>query len=317
MLNWLCIGIGDIAIKRAIPAIQAEPRSQLYGLLTRDPSKGKPYDCHVWTDLREALADPAIDIVYVATPVSLHAEQTILSLEAGKHVLCEKPVALNHAQASGMVDAARATGKTLGIAYYRRTYPKLKRARQLIAEGAIGRPLLAEINCAEYYNAESEEGSWRVNRALAGGGPLYDIGSHRIDVLNHLFGKPLRVSGQIANVVHDRETEDCATVLLEYGSGVRGIVDVRWNSRVSRDEFRILGTEGEINLSPLNGAPFVHPSGSEEIPNHSNVHYPLIEDFASAVLNGSPPIAPAESAIVTDWVTQQVLESATQERYLP
>jgi predicted dehydrogenase len=84
MLNWLVIGIGDITIKRGIPAIQAEPRSTLYGIVTRDPAKAAPYGTKVWTDLTEALRDPAIDAVYVATPVSLHAPQTMQSLrEAG------------------------------------------------------------------------------------------------------------------------------------------------------------------------------------------------------------------------------------------
>src|SRR5215831_9102677 len=102
MLNWLVIGIGDITTKRVIPAIEAEPRSRLYGIVTRDPAKAAPYRAKVWTDLGEALADSAVDAVYVATPVALHAPQTLASLQAGRHVLCEKPVALDYAQARGM-----------------------------------------------------------------------------------------------------------------------------------------------------------------------------------------------------------------------
>lgn len=80
MLNWIVIGIGDISIRRVIPAIQAEPRSRLYGLVTRDPGKAAPYDVRAWTTLDEALSDSAVDAVYVATPVFLHAPQTIQSL---------------------------------------------------------------------------------------------------------------------------------------------------------------------------------------------------------------------------------------------
>src|SRR5689334_3490884 len=119
MLNWLVIGIGDITIKRVIPAIQAEPRSNLYGIVTRDPAKAKPYDAKVWTSLGDALQDARIDAVYVATPVSLHAPQTIAALRASRHVLCEKPVALNYAEARQMVEVAAQMGRTLGIAYYR------------------------------------------------------------------------------------------------------------------------------------------------------------------------------------------------------
>ena len=108
MLNWLVIGIGDITRKRVLPAILAEPRSCLYALLTRDPRKAEAYAGAIaFTDLGEALRDAAIDAVYVASPVALHAEQTIASLRAGKHVLCEKPVALDYAQAESMAAAAR------------------------------------------------------------------------------------------------------------------------------------------------------------------------------------------------------------------
>ncbi len=318
MVNWLVIGIGDITKKRVIPAIEAESRSHLYGVVSRDPAKGKQYAGRVWQDLTEALRDPAIDAVYVATPVALHAPQTIESLRAGKHVLCEKPVALNYNEAAEMTRVARETGKTLGIAYYRRMYPKLRRARQLIAEGAIGRPLLAEASCQEWFNAEDGQRLWFLDPAMAGGGPLYDIGSHRIDALNFLFGKPVRACGQLANVVHDRPVEDCATVLIEYENGVRGVVDVRWNSHVPRDGFRITGIDGVIDLSPLNGPELTHPGGTEHLPCHANTHLPCIANFVGAVLDGTELVASAESSIWTDWITEQVMraEAGKQHRYL-
>src|ERR1700722_3837732 len=98
MLNWVLIGIGDIATARVIPAIQAERRSKLYGLVTRDPAKAAPSPTRVWPTLDAALLDPAVDAVYVATPVFLHTPQTLQSLRAGKHVLCEKPMAMNETE---------------------------------------------------------------------------------------------------------------------------------------------------------------------------------------------------------------------------
>src|SRR5271169_5560273 len=147
MLNWIVVGIGDISVRRVIPAIQAEPRSRLYGLVTRDPAKAAPYNTRVWTTLDAALSDPAVHAVYVATPVFLHAPQTIQSLRAGKHVLCEKPMAMNEAEARSMVQTAEEYGRTLGVAYYRRMYPKVQRAKQLLDAGAIGRPVIAELTC--------------------------------------------------------------------------------------------------------------------------------------------------------------------------
>jgi predicted dehydrogenase len=127
MLNWIVIGIGDIATRRVIPAIQAEPRSRLYGLVTRDAAKAAPFGVRSWETLDPALTDPAVHAVYVGTPVFLHAPQTIQSLRAGKHVLCEKPMAMSEAEAHSMLQTADESGKTFGVAYYRRCYPKVPR----------------------------------------------------------------------------------------------------------------------------------------------------------------------------------------------
>ena len=304
-VRWVVVGIGDITRKRVIPAILSEPRSELYGVVTRDPAKAAAYPgARVWTSLGEALEDPDVDAVYVASPVALHAEQTIESLRAGKHVLCEKPVAMDYAQAQSMVAAARECPGLFGIAYYRRLYPKLRRAKELIAAGAIGRPVLAEA-CNHGW-LESEERGWLRDPALAGGGPLYDTGSHRIDAFNFLFGRPARATGLLSNVVHQLGVEDSATVLVDYENGARGVVDVRWNSRVVRDEFRVIGTEGEMELTPLNGPELRYGDKVELLPPHANLHYPLMENFVAAVRDGSPVVCPGAEAVWVDWVTERV-----------
>jgi 1,5-anhydro-D-fructose reductase (1,5-anhydro-D-mannitol-forming) len=302
MLNWMVAGIGDITRKRVIPAILAEPRSNFHRVLTRDPEKAKVYPgVRTSTSLEEALQDPEVDAVYVASPVALHAAQSIACLRAGKHVLCEKPVAMNYAEAKSIVEAARESGRLFGVAYYRRLFPKVIRAKQLLEEGAIGRPVLAEAHCHGWL--EAEERGWLRDPAMAGGGPLFDIGSHRIDVLNYLFGEPAKVAVLRSNVVHALAVEDSATVLIDYANKARGIVDVRWNSRVPRDEFRIIGTDGEMNLDPLSDPSLQYCGRVEKLPTHANVHYPLVENFVSAVLGGSPLACAGEAAIWTDWVS--------------
>jgi predicted dehydrogenase len=310
-LAWLVIGIGDITRKRVIPAILAEPRSTLYGAVTRDPKKAASYpDIRVWTALDDALLESAIDAVYVASPVALHAPNTIACLRAGKHVLCEKPVAMNYSEAQTMVAAARETRRLFGVAYYRRLFPKLIRARQLIAEGAIGQPVLAEANCHGWLN--NQDRGWLLDPAMAGGGPLYDTGSHRIDACNFLFGRPVKATGLLSNVVHRVAVEDSATALIDYQTGARGIVDVRWNSRVARDQFRVIGTGGEINLDPLSGPALRYAGKEEQLPTHANVHFPAVENFVNAALDGTPLACTGEDAVWTDWVTSEVLRKAAQ-----
>jgi len=304
MHNWIVIGIGDITKRRVIPAIQREPRCRLYGVVTRDAAKAAPYNTRAFATLDEALSDPAVDAVYVATPVFLHAPQTIQSLRAAKHVLCEKPMAMNEAEARAMVGAAEQSGKTFGVAYYRRFYPKLQRAKQLLEAGAIGKPVFAELTSHSWFDGTASR-SWLFDPAQAGGGPLFDVGSHRIDVLNFLFGQPVRATGHLSNVIHEYAVEDNATVMIEYAGGVRGMVDVRWHSKIVRDECRIRGTDGEMELSPLNGPDLVHPGGRENLPVHANVHYPLLENFVDAVEGKAELLASGASAYWTDWITEQ------------
>ncbi len=312
MLNWLVVGIGDISTKRVLPGILAEPRSHLAGIVTSDPAKAAPYGVPSWTSLDAALAECDADIVYIATPVFRHAEQTIAALRAGRHVLCEKPMAMTCAEAVAMQQASEEAGRILGIAYYRRKYPKVERARELLAAGAIGRPVFAEATAHDWFNPDAGGfRAWLVDAAKAGGGPLYDIACHRIDLLNYFFGAPVGVAAQLSTIVQPFTVEDNATVLIEYDSGVRGMIDVRWHSRVVRDEFRIRGTDGELDLSPLNSPDLVYPGGSEQIAAPSNLHYPCIEDFAGAVLADRPPCCTGRSAMAT----QMVLEEASKARH--
>ena len=309
MLNWIVIGIGDITIRRVIPAIQAEPRSTLYGIVTRDPAKASKYNVRTWGTLDAALTDSAVQAVYVATPVFLHAPQTIQAVRAGKHVICEKPMAMNEAEARAMVQVAEESGKLFGVAYYRRCYTKVQRARQLLQQGAIGKPVVAELTNHMWFDGSGSR-SWLADPSKAGGGPLFDIASHRIDVLNFVFGKPVQVTGQWSNVVHHYPVEDNATVMIEYKNGVRGIVDVRWHSKVVRDEFHIRGTDGEIEMSPLNGPDLVWPGGHETLPAHPNLHYPMIENFVDAVEGKKELLASGASSYWTDWVTEQARKTA-------
>lgn len=305
MLNWIVIGVGDITTRRVIPALQAESRSHLHGIVTRDPAKAAPYNVRTWRSLEEALCDPAVEAVYVASPVFLHAPHTIQSLRASKHVLCEKPMAMNEAEARLMLDASKESDRTLGVAYYRRAYPKVRRTKELLEARAIGKAVVAELTCHTWFAGQNPR-DWLVDPAKSGGGPLYDIGSHRIDLLNFFFGEPLRAAGYLTNAVHTYRVEDNATVIIDYADGVRGIIDVRWHSKVERDECRILGTEGEINLDPLNGPTLVYPGGNEHLPAHANLHYPMIENFVDAVMNSTVLLASGASSVWTDWVTQRV-----------
>jgi 1,5-anhydro-D-fructose reductase (1,5-anhydro-D-mannitol-forming) len=123
--------------------------------------------------------------------------------------------------------------------------------------------------------------------------------------MNYFFRHPARVSSQLSTLVHSIPLEDNATLMIEYENGARGVIDVRWHSRVTRDEFRIRGTLGELDLTPLNGPSLVHPEGSEEIPPQENLHYPCIEDFVSAIVGGTEPRSSGGTALITECVLNE------------
>jgi 1,5-anhydro-D-fructose reductase (1,5-anhydro-D-mannitol-forming) len=314
MLRWLVVGLGDIATKRVVPAILDEPRSLLVGVVTRDAAKADRYGVPGFAGLDEALNRAGFDAVYVATPVFLHAPQTLAALRAGLHVLCEKPVALNFSEAQIMVREAARYRRYLGVAYYRRSYPKVQRAIELIREGTIGQPVMAFAACHSELPEDPTRRLWLLDPLKAGGGPLYDITSHRIDLMNYLFGQPQEVRACLSNAVHPIGVEDSASVLIKYPNGVHGIVDARWNSRMIRDEFRVIGTESVLDLSPLNGHDLILPSGREVLPPHANLHYPCITNFVDAVLDGAQLLSSGETALWTDWVTENAVADALRKK---
>src|SRR5260370_18896721 len=125
----------------------------------------------------------------MATPVELDGEETIEAAEAGKHVLCEKPMGMNVSECDQMIAACRSNRVKLGVAYYRHFYPVVERIKTIIKSGEIGTPVLAEINAFEQFNPEpGHPRSWLLKKELAGGGPMFDFGCHRIEVLTNILG---------------------------------------------------------------------------------------------------------------------------------
>jgi len=319
VLNWAIVGVGDIARKRVLAALAGASCSRIRVAVTRHPDRARevcaPYGVERYcTELEDALADDNVHAVYVATPVFLHAPQSISAMVAGKHVLCEKPTATNYEEALRMVQVAEERGVVFGVSFYRRYYPKVLRLQQLIREGALGRVTLARAGCHAWVGADDLTGrTWLVEPDKSGGGPLPDVGSHRIDVLNFLFGTPVSVVAEAGTQIQGYAVEDSATLLMQYASGMRSLLDVRWNSRIERDELCVIGTEGEADLTPLNGPTLtVRRSGSswsEELPASQNLHYPMIDNFVRAVLGGEPLVSTGRTAIETDRVIAAALRS--------
>jgi predicted dehydrogenase len=244
-----------------------------------------------WEDL---VRDRDVDAVYVATPVHLHATMTVAAAAAGKHVLCEKPMALTVPECDRMIGGAAAGGLKLGIAYYRRFYPLVRRVEELLADGAIGDVVAVRVDAFEAFNPGPEHPRrWLVEKDKSGGGPMFDFGCHRLELLMHLLGPVGAVHGLTARSALGREVEDTATAVLRFAGGALATVTVTHATAESRDAVDVCGTKGSLHVPRLNGPELrVRRAGVETTEHHpapSNLHQPLVDQFVRAVVEGGEP----------------------------
>ena len=292
-VRWGLIGCGDIARKRVAPALRDAAGSRLVSVSRARAELAeefaRAFEADRWyADWREQIRDPGIDAVYVATPVDQHAEQTIAAAEAGKHVLCEKPMALDAAACDRMIAACKANNVRLGIAYYRRFYPVVKRIKEMLDWEEIGRVVLAQVNAFESFNPKPwEPRAWLVDPKQAGGGPMMDFGSHRIEVFLNLLGPAADVTGFVDKVRLERKVEDTAIAVFRMESGARAQLTVTHAAAEPLDTLDIYGANGSLHVESLNRGDLriVGPFGDrlENHPPHANLHQPLVEDFIEAL----------------------------------
>lgn len=324
-VRWGLIGCGDIARKRVAPALRdsalcelvavSRARSELAESFARE--FGARRWCADWHDL---LMDYEIDAIYVATPVHLHAEQTIAAAERGKHVLCEKPMALNVAECDRMIAAGRANDVKLGVAYYRHFYPAVRRVKELVESGELGVPVVAQINAFEWFDpSQSDPRAWLINKSLSGGGPMFDFGCHRIEVLLDIFGDVHDVKATLANTFFDREVEDTATAVFQFERGTCATLTVTHAAREPQDTFDLFCSHGSIHIPVLNEGTMrvLTPDGEriEAHPNASNIHQPLIDDFAAAILQNRDAVVTGEIGRAVAIVEEKVSHNKTQKAH--
>lgn len=298
-VKWGLIGCGDIARKRVATGLSSanhsalvavsRARSDLAAEFAREFGVGKHY-----SDWRQMVEDSEVNAVYIATPVYLHIEQALAAAKAGKHILCEKPMALDVTECDVMIAACREHGVRLGVAYYRHFYPAVQRIKEIIQSGEIGTPIVAQVNAFERFNpSPGADRSWLVDRKKAGGGPMMDFGCHRIEILINVFGKLQSARALTTNALFPRDVEDTAVALLGFENGMQAVVSISHAAREPLDTLDIFGSEGTIRIPVLNQG-VLHIKSSqgeraEELPPAANLHLPMIQDFVDAVLDQRDP----------------------------
>ena len=305
-LRWGLIGSGDIVRKRVAPALRDLTNCELLAVSRARPELAEAFAQEVgapkwYGRWQELLLDREIDAVYIATPVHLHAAQSVAAADAGKHVLCEKPMAMNVGECERMIAACRANRVKLGIAYYRRFYPVLKRIKGILAAGELGEVVFVQINAFEWFDPPPDHPRrWLLNREQAGGGPMFDFGCHRLEMLVDLCGPVRRVASVVANVGFNREVEDTAAALLQFERVACAVLAVTHAAFEPQDTLEVFCSKGSLRIAELNkgGLKIKRAGAAESVESHppaANLHQPLIADFVDAVLTGREPAVNGET----------------------
>lgn len=243
------MGAGGIARRRTIPGMLKARNCRVAAIM--DPVGAEEIAAQFgvpryYTTERELLRDPEVEAVYIASPVVFHTRQIMMAAEAGKHILCEKPLTRTLAEGKKAVAACRRHRVFLQEGYMMKFHGAHARIKQLIEEGRIGKPvyLRAQLSC--WY--PPIPGAWRQDPKTGGGGALIDMATHLYDLLEYFVGPIRRVTAMVGRLVHSYRSEDASTTLVEFRSGAHGTIDCFYciPDEASRTRLEIYGSGGAI-----------------------------------------------------------------------
>ena len=248
-LGWGIIGTGGFAGSATAPAIKAlGERGSLVGVVSRDQGRADAFAAQhgarrAYTDYADLLRDRDVDIVYISTPNAQHAEQALAAARAGKHVLCEKPLALSAADARRMVDAFGAAGLKLGTHFQTRHHTAFVETKRLLEQRAIGDVILVQIEVSSGANPFR---SWRADPQLAGLGSINNIAVHPFDLLRYLLGSEVKEVTAVTDVGRSTELEHMVLALLRFQNGALAYVNANQKVPNFQPDIDIYGTAGRI-----------------------------------------------------------------------
>ena len=311
-INWGIVGCGDVCEVKSGPGFQKAQGSALVAVMRRDRARAEDFArrhgvprVHATAD--DLITDPDVHAVYIATPPSTHLDLALRVAAAGKPCLVEKPMAMDHGECVRMVDVFRDRGLPLWVAFYRRALPRFLKVRELVREGAIGRPTSVHVSIKEPLADEIKRKDWRFDPAV-GGGLLLDLGSHCVDLLDFFLGPVVEVRGFSTNSSGVYPTTDLTSMACTFAGGAVGTAEFNFNADEKADSITLTGTRGHLVTPVFSDTDVVvtRAGRTETLPirNPPHVHQPLIQTIVDE-LNGrgrceSTGESGARSALVLD-----------------
>ncbi len=328
-------GCGKIAQMRHLPEYRDHPGAQVSGLfdLNRDRARelAALYHARAYADYEEMLADPQIDAVSICTANAFHADMAVAALNAGKHVLCEKPMATTLNDCERMVRAARANGKELMIGQNQRLAPAHAKARELMEQGAIGR-LITFTTCfrhggPETWTVDPGANNWFFDKARAVMGAMADLGIHKTDLIQFLTGQQV-VKVQACLCTLDKKyadgspigVDDNAVCIYHLSGGAVGTMTASWTDYCGEENATVLyGTEGVMRIyeDPVHSIVLNRKNGKTECfdldriqTNDAQTKSGVIDLFVDHLLDPSKPFISGESVLWAMRAVFAALESS-------
>jgi len=330
-IGMAVIGVGPAAQPHAKSLMDLSDRIDVRHVIGRSPERlaafAEAFPFPVTTDLDAALDDPGVEAVIVLTPPAAHLEVALRCLEAGKHVLVEKPLELSVVRGDELVAAARAANRRLGVVLQHRFRPGARRLRALLAEGALGRVTAAWVTVPWWRPQSYYDEPGRGTMARDGGGVLLTQAIHALDLFRSLVGVSEVRAADAATTLHRMETEDYAAALLRLGNGAPGFVMATTTAYPGGPErIEVVGERGMARL--VGGALEVslHDGRTERVEAEGrtgagaaimdfphDAHRDLIADFAEAVATGRDPLVTGEEALETQRLVDLILSRAMRQ----
>lgn len=314
VIRWGIIGCGDVAEHKSGPPLYQTPGSELIAVMRRDEEKAanfsRRHGAKRWySDVEALLGDPDINAVYIASPHYLHPTHASKAAQAGKIVLCEKPMGAGRADAESIVEVCRTCGVSLTAAYYRRFWPIVQKMKTLLAEDAIGRVVSARVQLADHFDGDPNR-PWLTSLREAGGGALANAGSHWVDLTRYLLGEVTEVMACCSSTA-GFEVEDTTVAILRIEDQAFVSFSSTWQGRIGVNEFDIYGTHGRIFASSLSaGRLQLFRPGKEpeyfELARSAPAHQELIKELISRLQTGRNSPVPGDEAVAV-W---RIIEAA-------
>jgi len=320
-LGFALAGLGSLSTHQIAPALQKTKFCRLAGIVTGTPAKAKKWQAqynlpdknvYSYDTMAQMAGNPDIDVVYVVTPNSLHAEHTIKAAQAGKHVLCEKPMEVSSEKCRLMIDACQKAGRQLAVGYRLHFEPNNLECVRLAREKVFGGVKVIE---AGFGFRIGDPRQWRLNRALSGGGPLMDVGIYALQAMRYLTGtEPLSVTAMAANTNPEKfkGLEESITWQMKFPGDVIANGSSSYGFQ-GLDHYKAFAENGWFELEPAYDYDGIRGrrSDGETIAFGSMDQFAAeMDDFAQCIMNNQPTRVPGEEGLRDVTLMMAIYEAA-------